>query len=255
VSTPRPLLLLDEVASTQDVALAIARDGAQHGTAVVAEVQSAGRGRRGGRWLDAPGRSLLHSRILRPERPLAELPTLSLVAGIAIAEAAGALGAAARLKWPNDVLVDGRKLAGILAEWHAPEHVVICGIGINVRPLPAVVDVASFGGSELAPTSLRECGVEVDRLTVLRLVLDRFDEVYAIWASAGFEPLVERYAALDALTGVEVEGDGAGAPLRGVARGVDASGARVVEAAGERRLLVSGAVRRLRLAGPRTPLR
>lgn len=244
MSGPRTLLLLGEVASTQDAALALARRGSPHGTAVVAETQTAGRGRQGARWADAPGRSLLHSRILRPERAAHELPTVSLVAGLAVAEAAGALGVEARLKWPNDVLVRGCKLAGILTELHAPERVVICGIGINVRPVGA-----AGGSSDLPPTSLEECGVDADRLTVLRLVLDRFDEAYAVWAASGFAALVDRYAAADVLAGQEVEGEGASGPIRGVARGVDATGALIVEADGERRSLVSGAVRRVRPLG------
>lgn len=243
MSRPRPLLLLGDVASTQDEAHALARGGAPHGTVVVAEAQSAGRGRQGGAWIDAPGGSLLHSQILRPARAVQNLPTLSLVAGIAVAEAVVSLGAEARLKWPNDVLVDGRKVAGILADLHQPGPVVILGIGINVRPVSAVEETGSGGGG---PTSLVESGVGADRLTVLRRVLECFDEVYAAWADRGFASLVGRYAALDCLAGTWIEGVGTERPVRGIVRGVDAHGALILESDGERRPVTSGAVRQVR---------
>ncbi len=247
MTVARPLVLVGDVPSTQDVALGLARAGARDGI-VVADAQSAGRGRQGTTWADVPGSSLLSSRILRPERPLQELPTLSLVAGIAVAEAVRLLGVDARLKWPNDVLVGGRKLAGILVELHVPEPLAILGIGINVRPPPALPG----DPSALPPISLAEVGAEADRLTVLRLVLDRFDELYAVWSASGFGRLAGRFGALDALAGEEVEaaGAGAGAAIRGIARGVDATGALLLETATGRRSVTSGAVRHVRTARP-----
>ena len=111
------LVRLGRVESTQAVAFALAADGAADRTVVVAEAQTAGRGRRGRTWHDEPGASLLASIILRPRLPPARLPMLSLAAGVAVAEALERVtGVAPRLKWPNDVLVGGRKLAGILLE-------------------------------------------------------------------------------------------------------------------------------------------
>ena len=128
---------LDEVDSTQTVLAQMAREGAPDGTVVTARHQRQGRGRRGHDWWDAPGESLLLSVLLRPSVAAAEVSALSLVAAVAVAEALDAVaGVGARIRWPNDVLVGGRKIAGILPDAACRadggvEHVVL-GIGINV---------------------------------------------------------------------------------------------------------------------------
>jgi BirA family transcriptional regulator, biotin operon repressor / biotin---[acetyl-CoA-carboxylase] ligase len=133
VSLGRPRLHLRETTSTNDRARALAVAGAPHGTLVTAGVQTAGRGRQGRTWTAPPGSSLLLSLVLREMDPL-----LSLRAGLAVADVAGA---AARVKWPNDVLLDGRKVAGILAEGRPQEGWAVLGIGVNaaldVHRLPA----------------------------------------------------------------------------------------------------------------------
>ncbi|HEV3008429.1 MAG TPA: biotin--[acetyl-CoA-carboxylase] ligase [Burkholderiales bacterium] len=105
---------------------------------IAAEEQTAGRGRRGRRWHSAPGAGVTFSLGRRVERPARELAALSLVAGVAVARALHALGVhAARLKWPNDLVVDGAKLGGILVETRNTNHAVI-GIGLNCRRTPAL---------------------------------------------------------------------------------------------------------------------
>ena len=127
----RPRLHLREIGSTNERARALAAAGAPHGTLVTAGVQTAGRGRQGRTWTAPPGTALLLSLVVR------ELDTLlSLRAGLAVADLAGA---AARVKWPNDVLVDGRKVAGILVEGRPQEGWAVVGIGVN-----AAVDVAAL---------------------------------------------------------------------------------------------------------------
>jgi BirA family biotin operon repressor/biotin-[acetyl-CoA-carboxylase] ligase len=120
----RPRLHLRETASTNDRARALAAAGAPHGTLVTASVQTAGRGRQGRSWAAPPGRALLCSLLLRAYDPL-----LPLRAGLAVADLAGD---AARVKWPNDVLLDGRKLAGILVEARPQDGWAVLGIGVNV---------------------------------------------------------------------------------------------------------------------------
>jgi BirA family biotin operon repressor/biotin-[acetyl-CoA-carboxylase] ligase len=122
------------VDSTQAVAFALAAAGCADGTAVVADSQAAGRGRRGRAWLDEPGASLLLSVVLRPRLELSRLPLLSLAAAVAVAETlAEVAGLAPRLKWPNDVLVSGRKIAGILLESRlGATPLVVLGIGLNL---------------------------------------------------------------------------------------------------------------------------
>ena len=124
-----PRLHLRETTSTNDRARALAAAGAPHGTLVTAGAQSAGRGRQGRTWAAPPGRALLLSLLLRDYDPL-----LPLRAGLAVADLAGG---AARVKWPNDVLVDGRKLAGVLVEARPRDGWAVLGIGVNVAVDPA----------------------------------------------------------------------------------------------------------------------
>ncbi len=168
-----PARHLASVASTMTEAAAWAAAGAPHGALVVAEAQTAGRGRHGRTWHDAPGASLMLSVVLRPAMPPERLALLGLAAGLAVAETAEAFGTAAHLKWPNDVLAasaDGplAKLAGVLAEasWTGAAPVVILGIGINVRH-------TDFPDG-LAATSLRlTSGCDVGRLAPLDPLLAR----------------------------------------------------------------------------------
>ena len=135
---------------------------AAHGTVALAEHQTAGRGRLGRIWVDVPGSGLAISVVLRPPQPMARWPELTLVAAEAVA---GAIGPGATIKEPNDVLLDGRKVAGVLAE--ATDHVVM-GIGVNVGEAPWP-DAGA---------------VERDRLELLVEILDRFEGGYDDWLNS-----------------------------------------------------------------------
>jgi BirA family transcriptional regulator, biotin operon repressor / biotin---[acetyl-CoA-carboxylase] ligase len=151
----RPYLHAVEAPTT----MTMAGTDASHGTVALAEHQTAGRGRLGRIWVDEPGSGLALSVALRPPPPMARWPELTLVAAEAVA---GAIGPAATIKEPNDVLVDGRKVAGILAE--ATDHVVL-GIGVNVGGAP-------WPGAG---------AVELDRLELLVEILDRLEQGYDAW--------------------------------------------------------------------------
>ena len=141
-------------------------DGRPHGSVAVADHQTEGRGRRGSEWVDVPGRSLLVSVVLEPRRPQSEWPQLTLVAAQAVVAAIEAVaGATAEIDPPNDVLVEGRKVAGILAE--AGERVVL-GIGINIG------ETAWPGSGAL--------GAEVDRANLLVTLLEALERRYEEWA-------------------------------------------------------------------------
>lgn len=134
----RPLIRFDRVASTMDVAARLAALGSPEGTIVEADLQTAGRGRGGRRWYAPAGSALMVSIILRPGVSAARLVSMSLLAGLAVANVAEAITSQpATIKWPNDVLIDGRKVAGILLHSRtmgdAPNACLILGIGINVR--------------------------------------------------------------------------------------------------------------------------
>jgi BirA family biotin operon repressor/biotin-[acetyl-CoA-carboxylase] ligase len=152
----RPRLHLRETTSTNDRARELAAAGAPHGTLVSAGAQRAGRGRQGRSWAAPPGRALLLSLVLRAYDPL-----LPLRAGLAVADLAGA---DALVKWPNDVLVDGRKLAGVLVEARLPEAWAVLGIGVNVA-----VELADL------PPDVRESAATLGRPPgALEATLDEF---------------------------------------------------------------------------------
>ena len=169
----RPYTFLERCESTQQELPPDAPEGA----VVVAEQQTAGRGRLGRPWLAATGTSLLFSVNLRPSVPTHRLPELSIVAGLSCAEAIrGVTGLIPDIKLPNDLLVNSRKLAGILAE--ARDDRVVLGIGINVNvpkeDLPTAVD--------REPTSLlAELGAPVDRAALLAAVLLELERRYDAW--------------------------------------------------------------------------
>src|SRR5580693_5550589 len=128
----------EEVESTQNIARNLAAEGAPQGTVVVAETQSAGRGRMGRGWHSPPGVNLYTTIILRPRIPMAEVPRLSLVAGVAAAEALEEVAPGiVQLKWPNDVWLNGRKAGGIIAEAVTDRaqqlDSVLLGIGLNLN--------------------------------------------------------------------------------------------------------------------------
>ena len=137
---------LADCESTNDEAAALARTGARHGTIVIARSQRAGRGRGGRAWASPPGTGLYLSAVLRPALAIEDLPPITLAIGIGVCDAARACGAPAKLKWPNDVLANDKKLAGVLVE--AQSHggrldAAIAGIGVNLTgELPA--DVAAI---------------------------------------------------------------------------------------------------------------
>jgi BirA family biotin operon repressor/biotin-[acetyl-CoA-carboxylase] ligase len=217
VSLGRPRVHLRETTSTNDRARALAIAGAPHGTLVTAGAQTAGRGRQGRTWVAPPGSALLLSLALRNLDPL-----LSLRAGLAVADVAGP---AARVKWPNDVLVDGRKVAGILAEGRPQEGWAVLGIGVNVALAPGEL----VEGAGTLGRGRRELEAALGEL------LGALERRLGESADACLAALRER----DALFGQPVSW----AAGRGIGAGIDARGAlRVRLEGGGETLLDAGEV-------------
>jgi BirA family biotin operon repressor/biotin-[acetyl-CoA-carboxylase] ligase len=215
-----------ETDSTQRVARDLARAGAAEGTVVVAERQTAGRGRLGRSWHSPAGLNLYCSLVLRPPLAPGAVPRLALVVGAAVAAAiVEETGAAAAIKWPNDVLVDGRKVAGILVEMDAEMervHHVIAGIGVNVN-----APVASFP-PELRDkaTSLRVAtGRRVDRAAFAARLLVALEARYGRFVSGGFDSVRAEWERFSCLTGTDVRVAGPDGEVAGRVLGLDDDGA------------------------------
>jgi BirA family transcriptional regulator, biotin operon repressor / biotin---[acetyl-CoA-carboxylase] ligase len=239
------IVRLPRVDSTQGTIFDLAAQGAADRTVVVADYQAAGRGRHGRAW-DAPtGTSLLMSVLVRPRSTPECWGGYSLVSALAVADALARVGdLAARLKWPNDVLIAGRKIAGILLESRMPAAagragtassagVIAVGIGINLgqRAFPA-------GLAARATSVWLETARDVERDAVLEATLDAFDHWRAQLEREGLAPIRERWLAVADTIGRRVSVDG----ITGVAVDLDADGALVLQDGEHRHRVVAGEV-------------
>ena len=221
--------------STMDAAAALAQSGAAHGVVVVADEQTAGRGRRGTHWASPPGAGLYFSFIVRPVASELPSPLLTLAAGVGVRSGIAAVtGFAPELKWPNDLIVGTRKLAGILAEGLAvgtPAQAVIIGVGINVKPSAYPADVASRAASIEG-----ELGRAVDSEALLQSVLAHLCEALAQLDASPGDILRSWRAGSPCATGTRVERDG----RSGVTAGVDEGGALLVKTAAGIERIIAG---------------
>jgi len=208
---------------------------------LVAEEQTAGRGRRGRRWLGAPGAGLSFSLARRLRRPLRELAALSLVAGVAAARALRALGVPAELKWPNDLVAGGGKLGGILVETRAAGHetLAVFGIGINLR------------GAETLSRRLRRPIASLDQFIgssdgdlVLQKISMALMSAIDAFEAEGFEAAKKEWETMHAYAGRRVKVRLAnGRSVTGIAAGLDVDGALSLRTRSGIRSIRSGTVR------------
>lgn len=225
----RPLLYEESCESTQR----LLPTSLPAGAAAVCDEQTSGRGRLGRSWAAPPGRAILCSVLLEPppERNAAEL---SLVGGLAVAQTVEAVtDCPARIKWPNDVLLAGRKVAGVLAE--TAGGMVVLGVGLNVNQTE---DELPHDARVAATSLLAFDGVRRARAPILAELLHRLELAYEGWRSGGLPLLHGELTARDALRGQSVVVDGEPA----VAVGITSSGRLEVETNGTRRLVESGDV-------------
>jgi BirA family biotin operon repressor/biotin-[acetyl-CoA-carboxylase] ligase len=236
----RRILWCPILGSTNDAAGRLADDGEPEGTVVVADAQTAGRGRHGRVWISPPGAGLYTSIVLRPAPDVLDLITLT--AGVALAAGLrAASGIEAAVKWPNDIYVGGRKVAGILAEGGtsaAGPHVVL-GFGINLLPASFPPEVASRA------TALEsELGRAVDRGLVLAECLAALAGRYADLHRGHREAILADWRTLARSTfGRAVEWDTPAGVSLGVVEDIDGSGALLVRTGSGRARLVAGEVR------------
>jgi BirA family biotin operon repressor/biotin-[acetyl-CoA-carboxylase] ligase len=233
----------DSIGSTNDRARELLRSSDGTGTAVVAERQSAGRGRRGRAWLSPPGRNVLVSVGLRPRLEAARAGLLGIGAALAVRDACGAVLPSTRLgiRWPNDVVTaDGLKLAGLLLETtldgdRLADAVVGCGINVNWRRAEMPPEIAPRA------TSLADvAGRDLDRVALLRDLLERLDREVAALES-GASPL-DRYREASVLDGRAVAVEVGDTVLEGIAAGVADDGSLLVDTEAGRAALGVGEV-------------
>lgn len=183
----------EETDTTNNRARELALEGAPEGTLVVAEKQTAGRGRRGKVWESPLGTGIWMSLVLRPQIMPAEASVLTLLCGLATAEAIEVeTGLSAGIKWPNDILINGKKAVGILTEMDcemSEVHFVIPGIGINVNTASFPPEIA-----DIATSLYLECGKTVSRRRLVHKVLERLEEHYETFLRTGsFTAMLEDY--------------------------------------------------------------
>ena len=215
-----PRVHLRRTGSTNERARELALGGAPHGTLVTADEQTSGRGRQGRTWSAAPREALLMSLVLRELDPM-----VSLSAAVAVCDS---LPVDCAIKWPNDVWVDGRKLAGILVEGRPQEGWAVLGIGLNVSTTTFPAELAGTA------TSLRLAGDE----TEIEAVLNRLLAALGQWLTAPRERVLAEWSRRDALRGEPVRWTGG----EGTAAGIDSDGGLLVDTATGRVKLDAGEV-------------
>lgn len=231
----RSILFSREVDSTNEWAKELAMYGAQEGTGVIAETQTRGRGRLGREWISPTG-GLWFSLILRPKLRPAEAVKLTFVAGLAVAEALREMfGLDVETKWPNDVLVNGKKICGILIEMNTTGETVnfvVVGVGVNAN-----FEVEKVFQEELirVTTSLEsELGRKVRLEELFRSLLERLENLYELFIKEGFNPVLEEWKGYAGFLGRRVEVTSPTERFGGLALDVDQDGALVIRLKEER---------------------
>lgn len=224
-----PVCFYDSLASTNLQAKLDAENGAAEGTLIVADMQTAGRGRRGRGWSSPSGMNVYFTLILKPDFAVEMASMVTLAMGIAVAEGIReTCGVEARIKWPNDIVVGGKKVCGMLAEMSVERdyiHYIVIGAGINVgeQVFPA----------EIAPVAVslyQECGRKISRAGLIVNVMKAFESAYDIFREKGdLSGLLERYHALLVNKDREVRVLDPKGEYRGISRGINRTGELLVE--------------------------
>ena len=219
-----------------------AGQGAPEGTLVVAESQSAGRGRKGRSWIAGTGEGLLFSLILRPKMEPSRAALITLMTAVAVAEALiDQTGINARIKWPNDILVGRKKLAGILTEMSmeldAVDHVIV-GVGLNINT-PAAAFHPEI--KEIATSVMAETAHEFSRVSLLQAILTRFETLYTTLSTKGPESILTRWKGLSDIMGRRVRVALMREDIEGWVEDIDPDGVLLIKNdAGESLRILSG---------------
>ncbi|MFB4163389.1 biotin--[acetyl-CoA-carboxylase] ligase [Alteribacillus sp. JSM 102045] len=220
------IIFKNEVTTTQELAHELARNDASEGTIIVADQQLQGKGRLGREWHSPPGTGLWFSLILRPDVPPQKAPQLTLLTAVAVTEGIyEAAGIEAEIKWPNDILIDGRKTAGILTEMQSePDRVqaVIIGIGLNINQQPEHFPDELL--SKATSLSIAKGNKIFQRANVIAAILGRFESWYYQYLNHGFDQVRKRWEALAVTIGKEITATTVTKTVKGTAEGITDDG-------------------------------
>jgi BirA family biotin operon repressor/biotin-[acetyl-CoA-carboxylase] ligase len=219
------------LASTNTTARALGRQGTPEGTVVVADAQSAGRGQANRVWVSPPERNIYLSVVLRPPVTPAQAPLLSLMAAVAIVDTLAQEGVVSAIKWPNDVLIHGHKVAGVLTEMEThgdAVRFVVIGIGINVNMTRAEIE-RHLGAVTQTATSLQVAlGREVQREGLVATLLGHLELWYDVFRAHGELALQAAWEARSLMCGRRIEARTPAAAYEGTAEGIDPAGRLVL---------------------------
>lgn len=225
---------LKEAVSTNDLCLELISSGAEHGTVVIADKQSKGKGRLGRTWISPEG-GLYLSVILKEGIEEEHCHFLTFALCLSAADAIRSVsGSAPRIKWPNDILIKGRKVAGVLVEKHGRDY--IAGIGVNINNGPESFPEEIRGK---ATSLLVESGSVVDRDRFIMKMLERFECRLKTMSGEGRQALLEEIRDLSCTVGKQVVVENDGKKLEGTARDIDGSGALIIESDGGKITLIT----------------
>lgn len=221
----KKILSFDIVSSTMDVAYDLAQKTKGEGSCVFAEEQKKGRGRMGRSWQSPKHKGIYASIILRPDISPNETPQITLLAAVSVAQAIrDSAGLNALIKWPNDVLIDGKKVCGILTEMNAESDKVkflVIGVGININTKAKELP-------KTATSLMEQSGETVDRIAFVRYFLKELDRRYLIFKEQGFGPTLNEFRNFSATLGKRVRIDLQDRRIEGQAMDIDDSGALIV---------------------------
>jgi BirA family biotin operon repressor/biotin-[acetyl-CoA-carboxylase] ligase len=226
------LYLFGSVPSTNAVLCGLARSGAAEGTVVLAESQTEGRGRQGQPWYSPAGVNLYASVLFRPRLRPRQAPVFSFCASLALTDAIKELGLHPAIKWPNDVLVGRKKVAGTLVECATRGDEVeflVLGVGVNLNVEPAQLQEALGPGAAHATSLAAVTGHEIERNAFAAAYLNRLDAWVARYRAEGPAPVLAAWRQRDILTGRRIEARGDGRRFDGRVLGVDEEGRLVVQ--------------------------
>ena len=236
----------ETLASTNAKAFELAQEGGTNGEVIVTEHQTAGKGRRGRSWVSPAGKSLAMSVILRPEIAPSRAPELTLVAAVALTQTLRDSGVEASIKWPNDVQIGGKKVAGILTELSADVervHFVVLGLGVNLNTEqsdfpPELAEIAT--SVSLNRTS------PVHRALFTAALLGKLEQWLDTWTEEGFEPVRKAWKAMASTLGQDVLVRADNRELRGIAEDIDPTGALLLRVGDKLERVLSGDVEQVR---------